>query len=238
VKRILACVALLFWFGGCDLEEAQRMHLTGSQVDSIDAQTPTIVRQDGKAIGVSSFFKSSFVTGWNVNWNDEGTHCHGTSWRFFVRDGDTLVWRLRSNGKQDSAPYLGSWIERIPSLTCALEWTNSAGDTQTTLQTCPFYKDFNDLSWDASQEAMRTVRTGDTVSIVFSLGNAVAGAGTYVTSDHAGLRIVGNYVDTLAPGQSGSLRWVVLATAGGIAWVDLHWGPFDQVHRFRFRVVS
>lgn len=119
-----------------------------------------------------------------------------------------------------------------------MEWTNSAGDTQMAPQVCPFYKDFNDLAWDASLESTRTVRTGDTVSIFFSLGDAVAGAGAYVTSDHAGLRIVGSYIDTLAPGQSGKLRWVVLATAGELAWVDLHWGSFGQVHRFRFRVVS
>jgi len=241
VKLLLTIPVLFLALAGCNLEEAQRISMSRAGVDSIAAQAPAVTWKGGLALGVTQFLASPPLEGWTVDWKDMGTSAHGTQrWSLTFRDGDTLIGVLSyryGTLAYDPAPRTGSWIHAPERLACRLAWEATGGANSGAEVTCPVVKDFNELAWDPVQEQRGRVRKGDTVEIPFRLGDEFAGAGTTVFSDHSGLRIVGDYMVPLEPGQAGVLRWVVLASAGQPAWVDLGWGSLGESQRFTFTVI-
>jgi len=89
------------------------------------------------------------------------------------------------------------------------------------------------LEIDASSDARPIVRKGDTVAIAVRNPNPDS---LRVFDDHAGLRTVGDYLTTLAPGASATLRWVVTANPGTPVWIDLGWGEWGGARRFEYRL--
>lgn len=241
MKRFLTIPVLGVALVGCNLEEAQRISMSRSGVDSIAAQVPSVTWKGGQGIGVRQFLASPPLDGWMVDWKDMGTRAHDTArWSLTFLDGDTLIGSLSYRYgavASDLAPRTGSWIHDPHRIACRLSWEADGGAVASAAVPCPIVKDFNELAWEPAQEQVRQVHKGDTVEIAFRLGSEVAGAGTTVFSEHAGLRIVGDYFVPLEPGQSGVLRWVVLATEGQPAWVDLQWGSLGETHRFSFTVI-
>ncbi|MEN9355407.1 MAG: hypothetical protein RL318_2732 [Fibrobacterota bacterium] len=223
---------------GCDLEEARRMNLTRSRVDSIEAQTPRVLWRGSQLAGLSRFLNDPRAPeGWSVEWGDRATFGEPPAdWTFAIEAQGYLVWQGSRTFHQRNWTILTGTDLYEPALwQCSLSWGEGSVRRKVSV-TCPFVKDWNELTWSSWQDSLRTVHHGDTLSLEFGLEGKIPGKSEEIASDHAGLRIVGDYSVVLQPGQAGRLRWVVLADPGQAAWVDLRWGFLGKSHRFNFRV--
>lgn len=245
-KTIMAAIALAFALAGCDLEEAERMDLTRSGVQSIDPSFGGARFRGSSTIPlrllVDAIRKDSAGVGWSFEWEDAGTVRADTS-LLCVQAllGNEPVFQACGPNwwnvfTMQSAPEL--WLDRAEGLAFELYQVDRTYGTYTRLAWDPNLRIVDDrpkLDFTPPPSVPSTVQKGDTVTLVVRNPNSET---VKVFSDHSGLRTVGDYVTVLAPGQSARLRWVVTARPGTPVLIDLGWGEWGGLQRFEYRLLE
>lgn len=238
---IKICMMSALLLVGCDLEEAERMDLTRSSVDSI-APVFAGARFNGSSTvslrGLYEAIQANAATApWSVEWSDLGTRwSEAPHYRLIAMlDGQALFERVSSYG-DGFHMYVdpGEWMNDAERIQFELKFLDEASMSYVPSGLDPDLRIVDDrprLEWVSSLEKDSTVRKGDTLEVRLRNPN---GDSLQAFSDHVGVRIVGDHVVDLAPGASGRLRWVVTTDAGKDAWIDLQWGTWGASHRFAF----
>lgn len=239
-----SCIVLALFLVGCDLEEAERMDLTRSGVKSIEPEFGGVRFRGSSTIPLrqllEAFQKGSAGIGWSFEWKDAGTRQADTLLLCVqARLDDEIV--FEANGPNWWNAFClhmleSEWLNESERITFRLFEIDRAYGTRTPLPYDPGLRIVDDrpkLEIDASSDARPIVRKGDTVAIAVRNPNPDS---LRVFDDHAGLRTVGDYLTTLAPGASATLRWVVTANPGTPVWIDLGWGEWGGARRFEYRL--
>lgn len=237
MRPVAALAGLFLALVGCNLSEAERMDLSRGEILTVEPEQPVVLFRGGQVVRLTEFVQSlrtgDFDRSCTVDWGDRGTSPGPIEGFVDVYVGDELLvgydpWTGQRRVFDGVVPQVLQTPEavRFELNTGGMEPSSEPGlrlvDDRPSLAPAV-------TGWDG----IRQVSRGDT--LVVEAHNPLA-APLEVWSDHQGLRTLGAYFTTLAPGGTVGFRWVVTATSGAEGWVELGWGEWGQTRRFRFLV--
>jgi len=242
--KSLACLILatplVFW--GCNLSEAERMDMSRSQVHGISSQLDAVKYMGGNTIPLTALLRidTRFSASplFQLAWIDKGTGFSPGTWELEARRGNDIIFEYalsadESSGWFQQLPSPGDWVDNLGSIRFAL---SNSYDTEAAPQALGNLSIVDDRPVLASRLRNDTAKIGQGDTIAIEVDNRSSTDPIEVASDYVGLRMVGDYVLNLKPGQTGELRWVVLAAPGQSIWIDLAWGLYGQSRRFAFAI--
>jgi len=237
---------------GCNLSEAERMDLNRREVGSIQPAMSSVAYEGGSSIPLSDLLTASAWTTdvpsrFRIEWTDlgvgvgVGVGVDDKSWQIVARwRGSPLfvysTGSLGNNGQYTTISVDREWTNHLDEVSWSLLASTDTGWQETRPDLASRLKIIDDrpaLTMRLVNDSSR-IKTGDTIAI--DLTNDSPKDSILVASDYSGMRMVGDYVANLRPGQSARLRWLVLAPSGQSFWLDLGWGTYGQSQRFNFTI--
>lgn len=223
---------------GCDLSEAERMDLSRSAVAGISCENPDIRVAGSDSIPLTFLLHAAYPglsQHFELVWKDMGTVPNWSGLLMAWQGGQSLFAikfeTPTSTGLFTQIPeHTSKWADAFDSVTFSLSPNLCRGTT--TPLSLHIYDDRPPLSLRLLTDSIR-IKTGDTIRTAVT--NHSLKDSILVASDYSGMRIIGDYVTNLGPGQSATLHWLVLASAGQSIWLDLGWGIYGQSRRFEFQ---
>jgi hypothetical protein len=234
----LGLLALL-GLSSCDLSEAERMDLSRSGVGAIACANPEVQFAGGDSIPLTVLLQATPYQGlanhFELVWKDQGTVKDwsgamearlGTMQLFgFSFDG------IHSNENVYETPwYETNWQDSLDSIKFTL-LGNPCNDSSITLN-LHVYDDRPSLSIRIRND-LTSVRNGDTLRV--DLTNRSASEVLNIASDYRGLRLLGDYLVSMKPGETKTMEWIVVASSGLSGWLDLSWGSYGQSKHIVFQ---
>lgn len=239
MKHLAVIGFLALGLSSCNLSEAERMDLSRSEVSGVACANPEVRFAGSDSIPLTVLLQASYNQGlakhFELVWKDLGTV---TDWTGYVqaRQGDQTLFTFvfetpTSNERVTETPWQNSnWADALDSITFTLS-PNLCRESRTPLN-LHVYDDRPSLSIRIRND-LTSLRNGDTLRA--ELRNQSASDAIQVASNYSGLRLVGEYLVTVKPGENKAMEWIVLAASGQRGWLDLSWGSHGQSRRFEFQ---
>lgn len=238
LKLLILATGLAFW--GCNLSEAERMDMSRSRVHGISSQLDAVKYMGGDMIPLTALLRIdtrySATPLFQLAWIDKGTNFSPSTWGLEAKRGNDVVFVYaisadESFGWFQQLPSPGDWMDHLDSIHFTLGNSYDAEATPQALGNL-FIVDDRPVLASRLRNDTAKIEQGDTIAV--EVDNQSHTDSIEVASDYVGLRMVGDYVLNLKPGQTGELRWVVLAAPSQPIWIDLAWGLYGQSRRFAF----